>query len=113
MIFNKFSTINNKLCLKEISITLKSANSSLLKISIIDKNSFDKTFLLIEFSFKINNKGEFLKNILTLTLKRYNGKTFAYEVGLPTEEGIILPCGASGIFVSESAPTPEILKGDD
>jgi len=72
----------------------------------------DPLFFLIN-SYTTGLQPQVLKNILTLTLKRYNGKTFAYEVGLPTEEGIILPCGASGIFVSESAPTPEILKGDD
>lgn len=39
-----------------------------------------------------------LKNILTLTLKNFDGVTEAYEVGIPTEEGINLPCGASGMF---------------
>lgn len=40
-----------------------------------------------------------LNNILTLNLKRFGGKTEAYEVGIATEEGIPLPCGAGGIFV--------------
>lgn len=40
-----------------------------------------------------------LKNILTLTLKDFNGEVEAYEVGIPTEEGINLPCGASGLFI--------------
>ncbi|MDE6613698.1 MAG: class I SAM-dependent methyltransferase [Clostridia bacterium] len=39
-----------------------------------------------------------LKNILTLTLKDFDGEVDAYEVGIPTEEGIALPCGASGLF---------------
>lgn len=42
-----------------------------------------------------------LKNILTLTLKDYKGETEAYEVGIPTEEGIALPCGASGLFIGK------------
>ena len=42
-----------------------------------------------------------LKNILTLALKDFKGKTEAYEVGLATEEGIPLPCGASGLFTGE------------
>ena len=42
-----------------------------------------------------------LSNILKLTLKKYKGSVDAYEVGLPTEEGIILPCGAGGIFINE------------
>ncbi len=40
-----------------------------------------------------------LANILTLALKGRKGSVDAYEVGLPTEEGIALPCGAGGIFI--------------
>jgi len=42
-----------------------------------------------------------LKNILSLCMKNFKGKIEAYEVGLPTEEGIMLPCGAGGIFIDE------------
>ncbi|MDE7330324.1 MAG: class I SAM-dependent methyltransferase [Clostridia bacterium] len=42
-----------------------------------------------------------LNNILTLALKNFKGKTEAYEVGIATEEGIPLPCGASGLFTGE------------
>jgi len=42
-----------------------------------------------------------LSNILTLALKDFKGKTEAYEVGIATEEGIPLPCGASGLFTGE------------
>ena len=42
-----------------------------------------------------------LKNILQLTLKDFNGRVDAYEVGIKTEEGISLPCGAGGIFVND------------
>ena len=43
-----------------------------------------------------------LENILTLTVKsKFGGRIEAYEVGLPTEEGINLPCGAGGIFINE------------
>ena len=41
-----------------------------------------------------------LKNILTLTVgNKFSGEVEAYEVGIKTEEGINLPCGASGLFV--------------
>lgn len=41
-----------------------------------------------------------LKNILTLTVgSEFPGAVEAYEVGIKTEEGIDLPCGASGLFV--------------
>jgi 23S rRNA (cytosine1962-C5)-methyltransferase len=42
-----------------------------------------------------------LKNILQLTMKDFHGKVDAYEVGIQTEEGISLPCGAGGIFVND------------
>ena len=42
-----------------------------------------------------------LKNILTITLKDFKGKIEAYEVGIPTDDGIALPCGASGLFTGE------------
>ena len=42
-----------------------------------------------------------LSNILTLCLAGHRGKVEAYEVGLPTEEGIPLPCGAGGIFIHD------------
>ena len=41
-----------------------------------------------------------LKNILTLTVgSKFSGEVEAYEVGIKTEEGIDLPCGASGLFI--------------
>jgi two-component system alkaline phosphatase synthesis response regulator PhoP len=36
-----------------------------------------------------------------LTLKEFEGSVDAYEVGIQTEEGITLPCGAGGIFVHD------------
>lgn len=42
-----------------------------------------------------------LANILTLTNGGRKGSVSAYEVGLPTEEGIPLPCGAGGMFIYE------------
>ena len=38
-----------------------------------------------------------IKNILTLALKDFKAETSSYELGLPTDEGICLPCGASGL----------------
>ncbi len=54
-------------------------------------------FFLIN-SYTTGLQPEVLKNILTLTLKGFDGSIEAYEVGIPTEEGINLPCGASGLF---------------
>lgn len=46
-----------------------------------------------------------LKNILSLTVgKKYKGEIEAYEVGIKTEEGIDLPCGAGGMFIGKNEP---------
>ena len=42
-----------------------------------------------------------LKNILTLTMKDFPGHAEAYEVGIKTEEGISLPCGAGGMYIND------------
>jgi len=57
-------------------------------------------FFLIN-SYTTGLQPQVLNNILTLCLKKYKGKVDAYEVGLPTEEGIVLPCGAGGIFIND------------
>ena len=57
-------------------------------------------FFLIN-SYTTGLQPSVLENILKLTLKGFNGKIEAYEVGLPTEEGINLPCGAGGIFIND------------
>ena len=60
----------------------------------------DPLFVLIN-SYTTGLQPTVIKNILTVALKNFSGKTEAYELGLPTEEGICLPCGASGLFTSE------------
>lgn len=62
--------------------------------------SDDPVFVLIN-SYTTGLQPMVLKNILTLTLKDFKGRAEAYEVGIKTEEGIPLPCGAGGIFVND------------
>ena len=40
-----------------------------------------------------------IKNILAIALKDFKTDIDAYEVALPTNEGIDLPCGCSGLAV--------------
>ncbi len=58
----------------------------------------DKPLFFLINSYTTGLQPTVLKNILTLALKGFKGEVEAYEVGIPTEEGIALPCGASGIF---------------
>ncbi|MBO7369250.1 MAG: class I SAM-dependent methyltransferase [Clostridia bacterium] len=64
--------------------------------------SDDPLFFLIN-SYTTGLQPQVLDNILTLAVKNKFGKgrVEAYEVGLPTKEGIVLPCGAGGIFINE------------
>ena len=59
-------------------------------------------FVLIN-SYTTGLQPTVLENILTLTVKNKVGKgrVEAYEVGVKTEEGINLPCGAGGMFINE------------
>ncbi len=59
--------------------------------------SDDPLFFLIN-SYTTGLQPAVLGNILSLTLGG-RGNIEAYEVGLPTEEGIPLPCGAGGIYI--------------
>ncbi len=58
----------------------------------------DKPLFFLINSYTTGLQPAVLKNILTLTLGDFGGETQAYELGIPTEEGIALPCGASGLF---------------
>ncbi|MDE7306523.1 MAG: class I SAM-dependent methyltransferase [Clostridia bacterium] len=61
----------------------------------------DKPLFFLINSYTTGLQPAVLKNILTLALKDFNGEVEAYEVGIPTEEGIALPCGASGIWLKK------------
>lgn len=65
--------------------------------------SEDPAFFLIN-SYTTGLQPMVLQNILTLTLgtaRMETGSCEAYEVGIATEEGIPLPCGAGGIYIND------------
>lgn len=63
--------------------------------------SDDPLFFLIN-SYTTGLQPQVIKNVLKLTVaKGRTGKVDAYEVGVKTqEEGVILPCGNSGIWIN-------------
>jgi len=61
----------------------------------------DKPLFVLINSYTTGLGATVLENILKITMQKYNGKVEAYELCLPTEEGIMLPCGTSGIFIGE------------
>ena len=54
-------------------------------------------FFLIN-SYTTGLQPQVIDNLLRICLKDFGGKSEAYEVGLPTQEGLILPCGCSGLW---------------
>lgn len=63
--------------------------------------SDDPLFFLIN-SYTTGLQPQVIDNLLRLTLRDFDGRSEAYEVGLPTEEGLILPCGCSGLWIGNS-----------
>lgn len=58
----------------------------------------DKPLFVLINSYTTGLAPTVLKNILDLCLKEKEGSSESYEVCLPTDEGIVLPCGASGLW---------------
>lgn len=66
----------------------------------VEALSDNPLFFLIN-SYTTGLQPQVIKNILTLNLKSLGGTFDAYEVGLPTDEGIVLPCGCSGLWQND------------
>lgn len=62
------------------------------------KTLSDKPLFFLINSYTTGLQPTVIKNILDLCLANKGGSTIAYEVGLPTNEGIVLPCGCSGLW---------------
>lgn len=61
----------------------------------------DKPLFVLINSYTTGLGATVLENILRLALGGKKGKFEAYELALPTDEGICLPCGTSGLFIGE------------
>ncbi len=61
----------------------------------------DKPLFVLLNSYTTGLQPTVLKNLLATTFADINGKVEAYEVCLPTSEGMMLPCGASGLFLGD------------
>ena len=85
---------------KEASVTIENELYSFVELcaQVLSDNPL---FVLIN-SYTTGLQPQVLKNILALTVgKGRKGTIDAYEVGLNTqEEGVILPCGNSGIWIN-------------
>jgi 23S rRNA (cytosine1962-C5)-methyltransferase len=70
-------------------------------VKLCTKVLTEKPLFVLINSYTTGLQPAVLRNILTLTMKDFDGDVQAYEVGIATDEGIALPCGASGLFVGK------------
>ncbi|MDR3292914.1 MAG: class I SAM-dependent methyltransferase [Clostridiales bacterium] len=69
-------------------------------VDLTRKVMSDKPLFHLINSYTTGLQPTVLKNIQRLVFQGAQNAAFdAYEVGLPTEEGIVLPCGASGMVI--------------
>lgn len=69
-------------------------------LTVMEVVSDDALFILIN-SYTTGLQPAVLYDLLRLAADGRKGSTEAYEVCLPTDEGIVLPCGASGLYCGE------------
>ena len=71
-------------------------------VQLATKVLSDKPLFVLINSYTTGLSATVMKNILNVTMSQFKGKTTAYELCLPTnEEGILLPCGTSAMFIGE------------
>lgn len=72
-------------------------------VELCEKVLSDNPLFFLINSYTTGLQPQVMKNILQKTVKaKHGGKVEAYEVGLNTlEEGVILPCGNSAIWMNE------------
>jgi 23S rRNA (cytosine1962-C5)-methyltransferase len=70
-------------------------------VSLCTRVLVDKPLFVLINSYTTGLQPAVISNILSLTMKEFEGEITSYEVGIATEEGIPLPCGASGLFVGK------------
>ena len=70
-------------------------------IKLCNQILIDKPLFVLVNSYTTGLSKTVVENILKLCLKDKKGTFTSYEVGLPTDEGIVLPCGNSSLFIGE------------
>ncbi len=72
-------------------------------VTLCEKVLSDNPLFFLINSYTTGLQPQVIKNVLEIAIKKKRGgKTIAYEVGLKTEEeGVILPCGNSGLWTGD------------
>jgi len=70
-------------------------------VELASKVLSDKPLFMLINSYTTGLGATVLENVMKKALKDKRGRYEAYEIGLPTNENIILPCGNSAFFIGE------------
>jgi len=70
-------------------------------VKLCTKVLSDKPLFVLINSYTTGLGATAMENVLRLAIGNKNGKYDSYEVGLKTNEGIVLPCGNSAIYFGE------------
>ena len=68
-------------------------------VNLCTKVLTDKPLFVLINSYTTGLGATAMENILKVNLSRFKGSFISYEVGLPTKEGLVLPCGNSSVFI--------------
>ena len=71
-------------------------------VALASKVMSDKPLFMLINSYTTGLGATVLENIMKKCLNKYKGKYESYEIGLPTNEGILLPCGNSAFFIGDN-----------
>ena len=70
-------------------------------VALTKKVLSDNVLFYLINSYTTGLQPTVINNILTLNLGDRDGEIESYEVALPTDEGILLPCGCSGMYIGK------------
>jgi len=70
-------------------------------VELASKVLSEKPLFMLINSYTTGLGATVLENVMKKALKDKRGRYEAYEIGLPTNENIILPCGNSAFFIGE------------
>ena len=71
-------------------------------VELCEKVLSDKPLFVLINSYTTGLGATAMENVLRCAMKNRKGKFESYEVGLPTKEGLVLPCGNSAIMIGEN-----------
>lgn len=70
-------------------------------VSLCSQVLVEKPLFVLISNYATGLGATVMENVLRLNLKNFDGEYTSYELGLPTKEGIVLPCGTSAMFIGK------------